>query len=103
MAENLESLFPRHDCELILSHNTHKNNYQTIEQWEKDLKACSNEDDADPVKFGWVSVEQRDKAIAKNSVWELHWYPDTPIGFFRIFACDLDVLLAESMREDLKK
>ena len=57
--------------------------------------ACGNEDGEpfDAVKFGWVSEEQRQKAIATDSVWELHWYPDTPIGFIRLLACDLTALV----------
>ena len=29
----------------------------------------------------WVSPDEREKAIATNSVWTIQWYPDTPIGF----------------------
>ena len=92
----LVEILPDHKASLSLEHNSHKDCYETVEQWEKSLKACSNQDDADPVTFGWVSVEQREKAIKEDSVWCLQWYPLTPIGFFRLFACDLEVLLEES-------
>lgn len=96
-----EDCFPEHKCSLSLEHNQHRNYQQTIERYEADLKACSNADNADPLEFGWVSVEQRDKAIATDSMWCLQWYPDTPIGFYRLFACDLDVLLTAAKAEDL--
>ncbi len=79
-----ETDFPAHAASLHLTHNDHKSTYETIEAWEEHGE---REDD-------WVSREQREKAIANDSVWELQWYPNTPIGFIRLLACDLDVLLA---------
>ena len=29
----------------------------------------------------WVSDEERERAIRENSVWTIHWYPETPVGF----------------------
>lgn len=29
----------------------------------------------------WASEEERQKAMAENSVWVIQWYPDTPNGF----------------------
>ena len=81
---------PEHECELSLMHNQHKSCHQTVEQfWNERLNqgSVSVED--------WVSVEQRDKAFATNEMWELQWYPNTPIGFNRLFACDLEALLDE--------
>jgi hypothetical protein len=88
--------FPDHKCSLTLTHNAHRDYYESVEQWEAKLKECGSMDGAGPVEIGWVSVEQRDKAIATDNVWEIQWYPDTPIGFFRLLACDLDVLLDEA-------
>ncbi len=83
---------PSHKGELSLTHNGHKSNYETIEEF-----TCG---DGYPGARAWVSDEQRDKAIAEDSIWVLHWYPDTPNGFIVRAACDLDVLLAAS--KDLK-
>jgi len=83
-----ESDFPPHKAELILSHNEHKNGYRTVTEWDQYLKDFHHDDD-----IGWVSEEQRRKAIATDSVWILVWYPETPVGFNRLMACDLDVLL----------
>jgi hypothetical protein len=91
--KDLSDLFPEHKCSLSLEHNQHKSYYETIERWEENIKSCSGHDKSDSVTFGWVSVEQRDKAIKEDSVWCLQWYPDTPIGSCRLFACDLEVLL----------
>lgn len=89
----LADLFPKHACSLYLTHDPHKNCYQTVEKYEDDIFAAEPE---------WVSPEQRARAIASNSFWELQWYPDTPIGFYRLLACDLDVLLAAARKAETK-
>lgn len=76
-----EADLPKHECELILMHNPHKSDYATIEEYIEN-SGCP-----------WVSEEQRLKAIATQSVWALHWYPSTPIGFIHYAACDLQALI----------
>lgn len=83
--EGWRDAFPPHAASLHLTHNQHKAYYETVEEYTADSSHDS-----------WVSEEQRAKAIASNDMWELQWYPDTPIGFYRLFAADLDVLLAAS-------
>jgi hypothetical protein len=83
----LESDFPKHKGGLHLSHNDHKGGYETIEQWESHYETRRN---------AWISDEQRTKAIAADSVWQLQWYPDNPVGSFCLLACDLTALLKES-------
>jgi hypothetical protein len=69
---------PEHKCGLYLSHNEHKDVYETIEQF---------------YEIEWfVSSEEWEKALREDSVWVLHWYPDTPIGFHRICASSLDAI-----------
>lgn len=85
----MKDRFPKHDYGLYLRHNEHKCFYQTIEQYCAEL---DRDDD-------WVSQEQREKSILTDSLWVLQWYPDTPVGFFRLLACDLDVLLDVSREE----
>jgi hypothetical protein len=40
----------------------------------------------------FVSEDEYNKAVATDSVWDLQWYPDTPIGFYRILASSLEAL-----------
>jgi hypothetical protein len=79
-------LLPVHKGGLSLDHNPHVANYESVEQWESLLIDCGS-------VFHWVDDEQRNKSVATNEVWDLHWYPDTPIGSHRLLACDLEVLL----------
>lgn len=73
---------PRHDAGLSLHHNEHKTVYETVEQF------LGN-------RFGevdFVSPEERAKAIETNELWELHWYPNTPVGFYEICASSLEAI-----------
>lgn len=58
-------------------------NYTTLAQMEQDWP---NED--------WASDEERDRAIACNSHWQLQWYPETPVGSCSVSASSLPALLA---------
>jgi hypothetical protein len=72
---------PECKCGLHLSHNEHRDVYETIEEFY----------DADD----FISPEEWNKAVAADNVWVLHWYPNTPIGFIRIAASTLDALEAK--------
>lgn len=69
--------FPQHKCGLYLSHNEHKDVYETVEDFYE------------PVQFPEGEWE---KAVAADNVWSLHWYPDTPVGFYRVCASSLDAI-----------
>jgi hypothetical protein len=49
--------------------------------------------------YGWISPEEREKAIANNSVWTLQWYPDTPVGFLLMRASTAAAVLAAALKE----
>lgn len=76
---------PAHKCGLHLSHNEHRDVYETIHEFY----------DVDD----FVSPEEWHEAVAKDSVWVLQWYPETPIGFHRIAASTLEALEAK-LKED---
>jgi len=72
---------PEHKCGLHLSHNEHRDVYETVEQFY------------DPSDF--VSEDEWLKAVKEDSVWVLQWYPNTPIGFNRIAASTLEAIEAK--------
>lgn len=63
---------PAHKAGLSLQHNEHRNYYQSALEW-----LIGQESFGGP-SFDWVSPEEREKAIREDSIWVLHWYPDTP-------------------------
>lgn len=77
-------IWPKHDAEMIVSHNEHKSNYETIEEWE--LSRNLRPDD-------WASPQQRLQAIQSNSLWTIQWYPNTPIGFNIMCGADLQAVI----------
>lgn len=85
--------FPRHEASLHLTHNQHKAYYRTVKESIEDGDHGYQKDD-------WVSEEQMQKAIDTNECWELHWYPDTPVGSYSLSAADLDVLLEAASQSE---
>lgn len=74
---------------LAIEFNNHACNYCSVAEavGERDL-----------YDFGtWASEDEKQKAIATDSVWSIHWYPLTPVGFRCILASSLEVAMAAFM------
>lgn len=79
---------PRHACGLHINHNQHKDYYESAEDFaNRDYNANC-----------WIDEEQKARAIAADSIWEVQWYPDTPVGCFKVCAPTLEEALAEANR-----
>jgi hypothetical protein len=70
---------PPHECGFYLTHNEHKDTYDTVED-------CYDKED-------FVSEEEWEKAIKEDSVWTAQWYPNTPVGCHRFSASTLEGLM----------
>lgn len=68
----VEGMFPDHECGLQLSHNEHKNYYESIEDYVQENREL----------FKWESEEHKQRAIKSDCIWQLQWYPNTPVGFY---------------------
>lgn len=79
--------FPKHKCGLHLTHNQHRDYYQTLPQYLSDEHAQPSFKDA----------SARQRAIDTGEIWELQWYPETPIGFHLVAAPTLDEVLAYAL------
>lgn len=88
LAEALLDMLPPHACGFYLTHNEHRDYYESVEQWDE-LRGNGD----------WVSEEERAKAIAADELWEIQWYPSTPIGFFRVLGSSLTAVLAAARAE----
>jgi hypothetical protein len=40
-----------------------------------------------------IEYYEKEKAIATNKVWEIHWYPETPVGFCSVLASTLSAAI----------
>lgn len=74
---------PKHEAGLHLAHNPHREFYQSVADY------TVRDDGLDD----FVSKEERARAIEQDELWELHWYPDTPVGFHRRYASTLEAVL----------
>ena len=79
---------PKHKCGLYLTHNEHRDLYESAEEW---IENRNFEDD-------FVSPEEMQKAIQEDSVWRLQWYPETPVGFCSVAAASLEAI-EQAIRE----
>jgi hypothetical protein len=72
---------PEHKCGLYLSHNDHRDYYETVEEYYN--------------REQFISDEEWGKSVATDSVWTLQWYPDTPVGFYIVSASTLEAIEAK--------
>ena len=93
--EELRALLHGKFTSLTLSLNDDSTNYRSAQE------AIEN-DEAREENVRWHSFrspEERQECIDTNSIWVLHWYPDTPIGSYTLSAPTLlklfDYLRAE--------
>lgn len=86
-------ILPKHKATLYLTHNEHKSDYQSVKQ-RIEHEHFSLDDDC------FVSDEDKQKCIDTDELWELQWYPDTPIGFYKVCGSSLQVVLEKAMELD---
>ena len=83
MREAFLVLLSKCECGVYLSINRHRDYYQTVEEYLID------EEDIDP--------KVMEQMISMNKVYELQFYPDTPIGSYSVYHHDLDLMIAEAL------
>lgn len=85
-------IFPPHKCGLYLTHNQHKDYHEPLERYLVDQGF--DED-------SWATEYSKAAALAADELWDLQWYPNTPIGFYRIIGATLEEVLtaAKGVRE----
>lgn len=87
--DKLKQLLDRCECGVYLNVNTHRDVYETAEQ--KIAQAMSMECPPE------IAPEVRAEMERTNTVIELQFYPDTPIGFYTVWHHDLDAALDEAL------
>jgi len=89
---DIEKRLPEHKASLHITHNENTTNYETVEQYIKDMEERD-------LALDWATPTSRQRAIETNSLWELQWYPNTPIGFNIVFGATLEEILASLTSE----
>ncbi len=80
------SLLPPHKASLSITHNQHLAYYETAEQYMTGRESSGE-------AWAWPDEQARQRCIDTNEIWEMQWYPDTPIGSHSIAAPTLKELL----------
>jgi len=92
IANAFRATLPSHKAGLFLSHNEFLGYYETAASYISGREGLC-----------FRNVEERDKCIATDQLWELQWYPHTPVGFHVIGAPTLAQLLDFVEELKLKK
>ena len=89
---------PEYKVSLTIRHNDHKTTYETLSQYLEDLASLQDEDafNAD----SWISRADFDAAIESDSIWEVHWYPETPVGSCTVYGSTLENALMKANGTD---
>jgi hypothetical protein len=78
---------PDHKCGLYLTHNAHRDVYRSVAE-ELQVIDHLNDDDV------WSGPEAKQRSIDTDEMWQLQWYPNTPVGFNVVCAPTLEEVLA---------
>ena len=86
--EKLKKLISNCKCEVGLTVNEHLCDYETVEQFFSSYRKDDLED---------IDKEVYSKMIETNMIINLHFYPDTPVGFYSIYHYDLELALDKAL------
>jgi len=81
---------PVHAAGLYLTHNQHKDVYETVKSWVEDAHPAY-------ASNSFVSAEDMQKCIDTDECWELQWYPHTPVGFYKVCGSTLELVLNKAL------
>lgn len=71
---------------LVITINGHKSVYETVEKY---LDMARDYD---------IKLEVYKKMIELDTIIEIQFYPDTPIGFYKIYHYDFNLAIEEALR-----
>jgi hypothetical protein len=93
--DKLKLLLSKCKCAVHLTVNQHRGYYMTAESYiDDDITAIllSSESPLDEY------LEHRDKMIETDTIIELQFYPDTPVGSYLIYHYDIEMAIDEALR-----
>jgi hypothetical protein len=65
--------------------------YETVEQYFNSSDRYHSDE--------WIDEADYTQACLTNELWSLQWYPDTPIGSYKIYASTFDKLIEFAKQE----
>lgn len=87
--DELKELLSRCKCGVFITVNQHRDYYQFVTQKLEEIDCLEDPPD--------ISKEVRAKMIEADTIIEIQFYPDTPIGSYSVYHWDLDMALDEAL------
>lgn len=89
--QKLQQLIELCKCEINISINPHRNYYETVEEYLKD-------------SFDGLAFEETDNAvidemIKRDTIVQIQYYPNTPIGFNVQYHYNIDMALDAALEQ----
>lgn len=84
----LQEIINKTKCGVSITINEHKNNYQTLEEYIRDLNVTDDDNN-----FYDLSKELYDEIIENGNFVEIIVYKDTPVGYYNVAHYDLETAL----------
>ena len=82
----MKRILERCKCGVFFTANEHRDYYQKAEEWL--IEQMQDQSDIDEIdKDVWK------KMIDLDTIYALQFYPETPVGFYRIYHYDYDELV----------
>ena len=92
-SELLKLLHGKFSCLIIGFNDEHAINYASAQTYADEYGQYPNDD-------SWPSPDEREKALKENSVWSIQWYPETPVGFCRVYASTFEAAAKYALSDD---
>lgn len=87
----IEIPWPEHKCGMYITHNRHRDYYETVQE-------AIEYETYDRTDF--INEAEITECIAKDQVWELQWFPRTPVGSYTVCASTLERALEIAKQVD---
>lgn len=87
--DKLQLLISKCKCGIFIEINTYTNDYQSIGKKLDEYDTLGLTDDLDPII--------RNRMIETGTVVDIQFYPDTPVGFYKILHHNIDLALDEAL------
>ncbi len=81
----INALPARHGFGLSLRHNPHFGYHESVGEY---LNSHDGYEQSE-----WISEQDYQKSLATGELWELIWYPDSPVGSYTIRGATLEAIL----------
>jgi hypothetical protein len=92
IAGQFEAALPAHEITLTITHNQHRCYYESVRDY-----LTSPHSQIEPSDF--IDREDYDRCLAGDELWEICWYPNTPVGSNSAYGSTLAIALAVAERE----